>query len=91
MAKKPDGDKVAALRRMREANHAGRATKETEAEHVEAAKRALTKKNQEDDTMMFILYAATIAIFIAFGWGAVSIWMSDTDDGTYKDGWTDHK
>lgn len=44
MARKPDGDKVAQLRRMREGQHAGRAKKATEAERVEAAKKALAKK-----------------------------------------------
>jgi DNA-binding XRE family transcriptional regulator len=46
MAKKPEGDKVSQLRRMREERHAGRAKQATEAERVEAAKQALAKKTK---------------------------------------------
>jgi hypothetical protein len=46
MAKKPEGDKVAQLRRMREDQHAGRAKRASEAERIEAAKQALAKKTK---------------------------------------------
>jgi len=45
MAKKPEGDKVAQLRRMREDQHAGRAKRASEAERIEAAKQALAKRD----------------------------------------------